>query len=78
MEPHRINGGMISGHLQTHANFEVQQYTLLRHNVLTNVVIQGKSRETASSRFPQQSATTAAATTSLKTMARGKNVEENG
>ena len=42
MEPHRINGGMISGHLQTHTNIEVQPFTLLRqNNDLTNVVIQG-------------------------------------
>ena len=78
MEPHKINGGMLSGHLQHYTNLEVQQYTPLRHNDLTNVVIQGKSRETASSFFPQQNSTTTEAESSLKTMAREKDAEENG
>ena len=79
MEPHRTNGGMVSGHLQTYTNLEVQQYTPLRHNdLIKNVAIQEKSRETASSFFPQQEATIAAAKTFLKTMARENDVEENG
>ena len=28
MEPYRINGGMLSGHLQTYNNLEVQPFTL--------------------------------------------------
>ena len=76
MEPRRTNGGMVSGHLQTYTNLEVQQYTPLRHNKSTNVVIQGKLWKAASNFLSQQEATTAAKAF-LKTMAREKNVEEN-
>ena len=70
---------MISGHLQTCNNVEVQPFTLPRqNNDFTNVVTQGISREKLSSLFPQQIATTAAAKSSIKTMAREEDVEENG
>ena len=58
MEPHRISGGMISGHSQNYTNLEVQQCIHLQHNELTNVVIQGSSWKAAtatqSTSFPQK------------------------
>ena len=73
MEPHRINGGMLSGN----NNQEVQLFSLHQQNKdFTNVVTQGISRGKLSSLFQQQSTATTAAKTSSKTMAMKEDVEK--
>ena len=79
MEPHRTNGGMISGQ---NNNLEVQQCIPLQHNELKNFVVKGSAWKATSSAiqptsFPHKEATTATKP-SLKAMAREKYVEENG
>ena len=86
MEPHNTNGGMMPGRSKNYTNLEVQHFIPLQHNELTNIVIQGSSRDTAvllttalqsTTTFLQKEAAEFPKTF-LQTVAREESVEENG
>ena len=84
MEPHKINGGMIPGQSKNCTNLEAQHFIPLQQNELTNVVIQGSSRETTVFLTTALQSTTilqkiaALLTSLLKAVAREKSVQEIG